>query len=164
MEKEHSTTGVRNRGHRPLQGPVREPILKLGQMVTNRLFYKVQPEDPEYWGLAALLSDEEAELALKMKRRVPRTLPGLVKLTGKTEAELLPLLSHMSEVGVLEYNWENPAHEKQWVLPMFVPGSAEFTNMNQDVLDEHPEMALFFERMAFPVSYTHLTLPTTPYV
>ena len=149
MEKEHSTTGVRNRGHRPLQGPVREPILKLGQMVTNRLFYKVQPEDPEYWGLAALLSDEEAELALKMKRRVPRTLPGLVKLTGKTEAELLPLLSHMSEVGVLEYNWENPAHEKQWVLPMFVPGSAEFTNMNQDVLDEHPEMALFFERMAF---------------
>ncbi len=26
----------------------------------------------------------------------------------------------------MEYNWENPQHEKQYVLPMFVPGSAEF--------------------------------------
>ncbi len=150
MEKESNTTlDVRNKGHRPLQGPVREPILKLGQMVTNRLFYKVQPEDPEYWGLAALISDAEAEVALKMKRRVPRTMADLVKLTGKTEAELTPMLEHMSERGILEYNWENKDHTKQWILPMFVPGSAEFTNMNQDVLDEHPEMATFFERMAF---------------
>ena len=133
----------------PHQGPVRQPILKLASMVTNRLFYKMKPEDPEYWGLAALISDEEAEVCLKMKRRVPRTLADIKKLTGKTEEQLNPMLEHMSIVGVLEYNRENAKREKQWVLPMFVPGSGEFTNMNADVLREHPEMARFFERMTF---------------
>lgn len=131
-------------------GTVREPILKLANMLTNRLFYKVKPfEDPEYWGLDMLLSDEEAELALVMKRRVPRTLPELLKLTGKTEAELMPMLDHMSEVGIIEWNYENDKHEKQWVLPMFVPGSAEFTNMNAELLEKYPRMGQFFERNSF---------------
>jgi len=142
-------TDITDPGERRLSGPVRKPILQLAQMVTNRLFYKVKPEDPEYWGLATIMSDEEAEVCLKMKRRVPRTMPELVKLTGRTEAELTPMLERMSEVGVLEYNWENERREKQWVLPMFVPGSAEFTNMNIPLLQEHPEMARFFERNAY---------------
>lgn len=44
----------------------------------------------------------------------------------------------MAVNGVIEYNWENAAHEKQYVLPMFVPGSAEFGNMNLQMLEEHP--------------------------
>jgi NADPH-dependent glutamate synthase beta subunit-like oxidoreductase len=132
-----------------LNETVREPILKLGQMVTNRLFYKVQPEDPEYWGLAAIMSDEEAEVALKMERRVHRTFPEIQTLTGIEPTHLQDLLDHMSEIGIIEYNWENPQREKQYVLPLFVPGSAEFTNMNEELLAEHPEMGLFFERMAF---------------
>ena len=136
-------------GTKKQDASIREPILKLGQMVTNRLFYKITPEDPEYWGLAAIMTDEEAEVALTMKRRVPRTFKDMLKLTGKDPARLQELLDHMSEVGVIEYNWENPQREKQYVLPMFVPGSAEFTNMNVELLDAHPEMARFFERMAF---------------
>ena len=54
----------------------------------------------------------------------------------------------MSIVGLLEYNWENPQKEKQYILPMFVPGSAEFTNMNRKQLEEHPELGRFFERMS----------------
>lgn len=27
----------------------------------------------------------------------------------------------MSNNGLIEYNWENPQHEKQYVLPMYVP-------------------------------------------
>ena len=134
---------------KPGNGEVREPLLKFGQMVTNRLFYKIQPEDPEYWGLKDLISDEEAEVALKMKRRVPRTFAEIQKLTRKDPAHLQELLDHMSLVGVVEYNWENPQHEKQYVVPLFVPGSAEFTNMNEEQLKEHPELATFFERMAF---------------
>ena len=136
-------------GNEKQSAEVREPILKLGQMVTNRLFYKVKPEDPEYWGLAAIMTDEEAEVALEMKRRVPRTFKEIQELTGKDPARLQELLDHMSEVGIIEYNWENPQREKQYILPMFVPGSAEFTNMNVELLAEHPEMGLFFERMAF---------------
>ena len=57
-------------------------------------------------------------------------------------------MEEMSIVGLLEYNWENPQKEKQYILPMFVPGSAEFTNMNRKQLEEHPELGRFFERMS----------------
>ncbi len=131
----------------------REVILKLGHMVTNRIPYRLKLKkltkyDPEYWGLAMLLTDEQAELALKMGVRTPRTMADLVKLTGKTEAELEPMLADMSFSGILEYNWENETRTKQWVVPMFVPGSAEFTNMNDTILKKYPEMGRFFERMS----------------
>ena len=131
----------------------REVILKLGHMVTNRIPYKLGLKkltkyDPEYWGLSALLTDEMAEVALKMGLRKPRTLEDMVKLTGMEREPLEKLLDEMSYSGVVEYNWENPEHKKQWVLPMFVPGSAEFSNMNAKILEQHPEMGRFFERMS----------------
>lgn len=126
----------------------RELILKLGQKITYRIGHKVTVDDPEYWGLACIVTDEMAEVALKMKVRKPMTFPQLLKATGKEEKELEKLLEEMSIVGLLEYNWENPQKEKQYILPMFVPGSAEFTNMNRKQLEEHPELGRFFERMS----------------
>lgn len=133
--------------------PVREPILKLGKMITDRVPYKLglkklTADDPEYWGLAAMCTDEMAEVALKMGVRKPRTFAQMVKLTGIEEGHLQELLDKMSYNGVIEYNWENPQHEKQYVLPMFVPGSAEFSNMNKDMLEANPELGRFFERMS----------------
>jgi len=131
----------------------REIILKLGKMITNRIpvklgFQKLTKYDPEYWGLSLLLTDEMAEVAVKMEVRKPKTLPELVKLTGMEEEKLLALLDEMSFSGIIEYNWENPTRTKQWVLPMFVPGSAEFSNMNDTILKKYPEMGHFFERMS----------------
>lgn len=51
----------------------RELILKLGQKITDRIGVKVTTEDPEYWGLACVITDEMAEVALAMKVRVPAT-------------------------------------------------------------------------------------------
>ncbi len=126
----------------------RELILKLGQKITDRIGHKVTTEDPEYWGLAGIVTDEMAEVALKMKVRKPMTFPQLLKATKKDAKTLQKLLDDMSMIGLLEYNWENPKHEKQYVLPMYVPGSAEFFNMNEERLKEHPELGLFFERMS----------------
>lgn len=127
----------------------RELILKLGQKITDRIGHKVTVEDPEYYGLACVVTDEMAEIALKMKVRKPMTLDQVAKATGKSKAYLEPLLQEMSSIGLLEYNWENPSRIKQYVLPMFVPGSAEFFNMKKDQIDAHPELAKFFERMTF---------------
>lgn len=131
----------------------REIILKLGKMITNRIpialgIEKLSTEDPEYWGLDALLTDEQAEVALSMGRRKPRTLDEVVKLCGKDRDTTEKLLEELSVMGIVEYNWENPQHEKQYLVPMFVPGSAEFTNMNSKLLQEHPEMGKFFEEMS----------------
>lgn len=133
--------------------PLREPIAKLGKMITDRMSVvlgkeKITKESLEYWGLAPICTDEMAEVALKMGKRKPRTMKDMKKLTGKSEEYLEDILAKMSEVGLVEYNWENEKHKKQWILPMYVPGSAEFTNMNADVLREHPEMGRFFERMS----------------
>lgn len=137
--------------------PPRELIIKLGTKITDRVLYKMpwMPKvgekmtvnDPEYWGLAAMVTDEMAEVALKMKVHKGMTMPQMIKATGKDEAYLAKILDDMAQIGLIEYNWENPRHEKQYVLPMFVPGSAEFFNMKWENICEHPEVASFFERM-----------------
>ena len=72
------------------------------------------------------------------------------------------LLDKLAFFGMLEYDYgdkytkEGPvagtSFEREariyWV-PMFVPGSAEYTNMNVELMDKHPELAMFFERMTF---------------
>ena len=131
----------------------REPIVKLAKMITDRVpqklgIRKITKYDPEYWGLAGICTDEMAEIALKMGVRKPKTLDQMVQITSMDREHLEELLEQMSWNGVLEYNWENPEHVKQYVLPMFVPGSAEFSNMNRTILEEHPEMGRFFERMS----------------
>ena len=133
--------------------PFRESIAKLGKKITDRIpqklgLKKITRNDPEYWGLAGVLSDEEAELALKLGVRKPKTLPEIVKLSGMEEKKCEALLEEMSRKGLLEYNWENAAHEKQYVLPMYVPGCAEFFNMNAKILESNPEMGTFFEHMS----------------
>ena len=133
----------------PAKGEPREKILKLGQKITDRIGHKVTVDDPEYWGLAAMVTDEMADVANLMQVRKPKTLAELVKMTGKSSEELEPLLQEMSNIGLLEFNWENPTHTKQYVLPPFVPGSAEFFNMKLKQIEEHPEIASMFERMTF---------------
>lgn len=133
--------------------PFREPIAKLGKKITDRIpqklgLKKITRNDPEYWGLAGVLTDEEAELAVKLGVRKPKTLAEIVKLSGLEEKKCEALLEEMSRKGLLEYNWENPKHEKQYVLPMYVPGCAEFFNMNASILDSNPEMGTFFEHMS----------------
>lgn len=132
----------------------RENLLKLGSMITNRIGLKATADDPEYWGLAGVMTDEMVEVALKMGVRKPKTTEQLMKLTKMEREPLEKLLTEMAWLGIVEYNWENldgknPNHEKRWILPLFVPGSAEFLNMRQSQIDEHPEAAAFFERMTF---------------
>ena len=133
--------------------PFREPIAKLGKKITDRIpqklgLKKITRNDPEYWGLAGVLTDEEALLALKLGVRKPKTLSEIVKISGLEEKKCEALLEEMSRKGLLEYNWENAAHEKQYVLPMYVPGCAEFFNMNAKILEANPEMGTFFEHMS----------------
>ena len=132
--------------------PPRENLLKLAAMITNRIGLKTTVDDPEYWGLDGVLTDEMVDVALKMGVRKPKTIGQMMKLTKMEREPLEKLLDEMSWLGLLEYNWENldgknPNHEKRWILPLFVPGSAEFLNMRKSQIDEHPEVAAFFERM-----------------
>lgn len=140
----------------------REKILKLGKKITDCLPHKLHgltTDDPEYWGLACVVTDEMADIALKMKVRKHYTFEQLLKMNkGYTSTELQKILDEMSRIGILEYDYGDlydkngpieGKRERRYLLPLFVPGSAEFTNMIKEQLDEHPELAMFFERMTF---------------
>ena len=129
--------------------PLKPTVLSEAQKISDRIGNKTKVTDPDYWGLASVMTEEEAQLTSCMKVRVPMTLVQVVSASGKPAEHVQELLDALSIKGIIEYNWENPQHDKQYVLPMFVPGSAEFTLMNQKQLEEHPEIGTFFERMAY---------------
>ena len=132
----------------------REKILKLGKKVTDVVLHKIKgitADDPEYWGLAAILTDEMADIALSMDVRVPYTVEQLMKMNKIPETErehFVSVLEEMSYIGLLEFDYgyhydhngrTAPPSEKRYILTMFVPGSAEMFNMEEaDNLSENP--------------------------
>lgn len=149
-------------------------ILALGKKITDvagHMIGGVKAEDPEYWGLAEIITEEMAEVGLTMKRRAHYTFDqlcemnkGMVEQKGKEGFQ--KLLDEMSYIGLLEYDYgyhydhngrTAPQSERRYTLPMFVPGSAELFNMEEDAenqyanprLEAHPDLAAFFERMTY---------------
>ena len=57
------------------------------------------------------------------------------------------MLDHLNWVGIIESNRENPEKRLQYNVPIFVPGSAEFMMMNDELTAEHPNLATFFNLM-----------------
>ncbi len=132
----------------------KENLFKLGKKMTDRAMQqlgieKITEADPEYWGLCNILDDEMVEIALKMPdKRVPITLAEMVKKTGWEKEALDAKMQEMSEIGIIEYNWENETRTKQYILPRFVPGAAEFMNMKKAQIEKYPEVTEFFNNMA----------------
>ena len=122
----------------------KENLLRLGKKMTDRIPYKLGLEKlddscPEYWGLVNILDDDMVNIALSMKQRVPMTLDEISESSGWTDkAALEKKLYDMGCIGMIEWNWENKDRTKQYILPLFVPGSAEFFNMRRSLVNEHP--------------------------
>ena len=102
---------------------VRQPIIELGQKITDRVGVKVGPQDPEYYGLAAMITDEMAEIALTMDLRSPYTIDEMMEKTEYKyeKEELEQILFEMGYAGVLEF-WYTKDEKKDrlYVLPVFV--------------------------------------------
>ena len=112
-----------------------------------------------------LLLDVVSSKALKVREHRP--YPLLVEWNRKkhyteTDEEFDLLLDKLSYFGMLEYDYgdrytkdgpvpgsEYTREKREYWVPLFVPGSAEYTNMNTELMDRHPELAMFFERMTF---------------
>ena len=160
-------------------------LLKFVRRVTDRLPGKVKgikAEDPEYWGFACIFEDEMTpeerenalDLLLLMKTRQKYAYETLFSMSHLPRGTFDALVDHLSVLGMLEYDYgdhytkEGPvpgttyerADRHYWV-PLFVPGSAEYTNMNVQLMDKHPELAMFFERMTF-LPLEHVTAMVPP--
>ena len=164
-------------------------LIKLVRKITDRIPAKIKgitTEDPEYWGFACIFEDEltkeESEAALdlmlEMKLRKKYTYPqmqSMAKATDETsKAKLDALIDKLGVLGMLEYDYgdrytkdgplpdtKREKENREYWIPLFVPGSAEYTNMNKGLMDRHPELAMFFERMTF-LPLEHVTAMVPP--
>ena len=127
-------------------------ILKLGTMITDRYLQKythtLRYDDPEYWALDEVITKEEAKFMLSFKKtRVPYSPEQLAKMNNMTVEETQKMLDHLCWVGVVEMTRESPDQSKVYNVPIFVPGSAEFMMMNDELTAQHPNLATFFNLM-----------------
>lgn len=164
-------------------------LIKLVRKITDRIPAKIKgitTEDPEYWGFACIFEDEltkeESEAALdlmlEMKLRKKYTYPQMQSIAKATDeaskAKLDALLDKLGVLGMLEYDYgdrytkdgplpdtKREKENREYWIPLFVPGSAEYTNMNKGLMDRHPELAMFFERMTF-LPLEHVTAMVPP--
>ena len=127
-------------------------ILKLGTMITDRYLVKytrtMNTDDPEYWALDEVLTKEEARFLLSFKKtRKPYDVSQLAQMNHMSVSDTQKMIDHLCWVGLIEMNRENEDHHKQYNVPIFVPGSAEFMMMNDELTAQHPNLATFFNLM-----------------
>lgn len=151
-------------------------LLKFVRRVTDRFDGKlkgVKVEDPEYWGFACIFEDEMGErerensldLLLEMKVRKKYSYSDMLTMCSKhgmDKKRADEIMDKLAFLGMMEYDYSDKytkdgsipgttynKEDRHYWVPLFVPGSAEYTNMNTKLMDKHPELAMFFERMTF---------------
>ena len=115
---------------------------KIGAGITGGII-KVKPTDPEYRLLEAVTSDEEAEIALHLEIRKPKTTKEVAKLCGKSEAEVEKVLYKMAVDGSIKVETANGVNV--YCLELYVPGIMEYMVDNKENVKKYPVIAEAFE-------------------
>lgn len=122
----------------------RQKIVELAQHIANTDIDYTE-ENPEYYTLECVVSDEQADVALKMDVRVPISTEELAKKCGKSIEDTERILEELFVIGVVEATTEHGIME--YILPIFVPGIMEFMVMNIEQVEKFPQIARAFEAM-----------------
>ncbi len=125
---------------------LRPKIVKLAKMVGGLAgaMNKIDADSPEYMALNCVVSDEQADVALTMGLRKPRTAQYVSEKCGKSLEETHKILMELADIGVCKV-WHEDGQELFWVN-IFVPGMLEMMVNNHDQLEAHPEIGYAFEK------------------
>ncbi|MBR0399225.1 MAG: FAD-dependent oxidoreductase [Mogibacterium sp.] len=129
-----------------------ELVLKLASKITDRYLKKFTKTlnygDPEFWMLDMVLNKEQVKFLLNMKLRTPYSIPELAEMNDMSVSDTTEMVEELRWIGIIEQNRsKDPDHHKQYELPIFVPGSAEFMMMQDGMTDKYPQLATFFNLM-----------------
>lgn len=146
---------------------MRPLILKTARMLTDCMdaefgLVKMDENRIEYKLLDAILTDDMAWAALKMGVRKPTTPEELAKKLRWTVDRTKALLDEMADIGIVEYNRHNNDRHKQYVLPIFVVGSAENIMLNKKLLQKLGSLApqFFYDMSLEPLKLiSHMVPP-----
>ena len=124
---------------------VRQKIVALAQKIASSK-KEFTGQDPEYYALECVVSDEQADVALQMRLRTPISPEKLAQKSGKSLEDTARILEELLVIGVVEATREHGILE--YTLPIFVPGVMEFMVMNVQQVEKYPQIARAFEQLS----------------
>ena len=130
----------------------RELLFKLAAMITDDISVlgkgakAIDETDPDFWLLDRLLTTTEIRVMLSFgkKRVVKRKINEIADVMHMDIGACQKVVDHIAQIGLLEFDRENPERERQYFVPKWVVGSGDYMMMNGAMLEEHPEVATFF--------------------
>ena len=92
---------------------LRPKIVKLAKIIggASGLMNKIDENAPEYYSMADIVSDEEADIAIAAGLRKERTAAYLAKKVGKSVAEIMPSLDRLVYYGIFRRVFSEEAGE-----------------------------------------------------
>lgn len=135
---------------------MRPLIVKLAKVVggVSGIVNKIDENAPEYYSLAAILSDEEAEVAIAAGLRKERTAQDLAKKVGKPLEEVREIAETLAWKGIFRVNLDPNDKMDHYYMQIFAPGIMEMMVNNKEILNAHPEVGRAFEE------YTRIRMAT----
>lgn len=124
---------------------LRPKIVKLAKMVGGiaGAMNKIDENTPEYYALACVVSDEQAEVALSMGLRKKRTAEYVAKKCRMSVKAAHNILMELAQIGVCKV-WHEDG-EEVFFVNIFAPGILEWMVNNREQLAAHPEIGRAFE-------------------
>ncbi|MBQ6330381.1 MAG: FAD-dependent oxidoreductase, partial [Kiritimatiellae bacterium] len=115
---------------------------------------KIDENAPEYYCLADIVTDEEADLAIAAGLRKERTIEYLSKKSGFSIEKTRELAEHLAWIGIFRHTNDPVTGEDNYFMQIFAPGIMEMMVNNVELLKAHPEVGRAFEE------YTRIRMQT----
>ena len=126
---------------------LRPKIVKLAKIIggVTGITTKIDENAPEYYCMAGILSDDEADIAIAAGLRKERTAGYLAKKVGKTVEEVQPLLDNLVYYGIFRRSMDKALGEDVYYMQIFAPGILEMMVNQKELLETHPEVGRAFD-------------------
>lgn len=135
---------------------LRQKIVKLAKVVggISGIVNKIDENAPEYYSLAAVLTDEEADVAIAAGLRKERTAEYLSQKVGKPLEEVKEIAETLGFKGIFRVTTSPVDGKDRYYMQIFAPGIMEMMVNSKPILNEHPEVGRAFEE------YTRVRMAT----
>ena len=104
----------------------------------------ITEDDPRYYALANIVTDDQADVMLAMKRRKQEAVEDIAARVNKSYAETFEICMQLTDMGIIEVKPQGDGTDK-FELPIYVPGVYELMMLNHEQTAAHPEIARAFE-------------------
>lgn len=117
---------------------------------------KIDENAPEYYSLECCVSDEQADVALVMGLRKPRTIEYIAKKAKLSVEKAHKLAMELAQIGVCRVS-HNEKGVEEFFVNIYAPGILEMMVNNAELLEKYPQIGRAFEE------YTRLRIaPLAP--